>query len=112
MASKILNSKCIKPSKDFLNTKPKTVRCTQCSNHLTCTGSNENNCQSIKGDKDFICQYCSHYLRITCEKHVYDKQGGIFCDGYNLWTHRKFARVSKLEYKCLTKKSVKTWYIL
>ena len=59
---------------------------------------------------DFICQYCSRYSCITCDRHVYDKQDGIFCDDCNIWTHRRCARVSKLEYKCLTEKSVETWY--
>ena len=58
--------------------------------------------------KDFICQYSSHYSCITCEKHVYDKEGGIFCDGCNLWSHGWCARVSKLEHKCLTEKSAET----
>ena len=34
MASKLLNSKCIKCSKGFLNIKRKTVQCTLRSNHL------------------------------------------------------------------------------
>ena len=112
MASKTLNSKCIKCSKGFLNTKQKTVQCTLCSNHLhlKCIDLNKNAYQSFSGDKDFICQYCSHYPCITCQKHVYDKQDGFFCDGCNLWTHRWCTRVSKLEYKCLTEKSVETWY--
>lgn len=46
----------------------------------------------------------------TYEKHVYDKQGRIFCDGCNVWTHRWCARVSKLEYKCLTENYFETWY--
>ena len=112
MASKILNSKCIKCCKGFLNTKRKTVQCTPCSNnlHLKCTDLDKNTYQSFSGDKHFICQYCSHYSCITCEKQVYDKQHGIFCDGCNLWTHRWCARLSKLECKCLTEKSVETWY--
>ena len=111
MASKTLNSKCIKCSKGFLNTKQKTVQCTLSSNHLhlKCTDLKKNTYQSFSGDKDFICQYCSHYPCISYEKHVYDKLDGIFCDGCNLWTHRWCARVSKLEYKCLTEKSVETW---
>ena len=111
MASKIFNSKCIKCSKGFLKTKQKTVPCAQCSNHLhlKCTDLNKNTYQSFSGDGDFICQYCSHYLCITCEKHAYDKQDGIFCVGCNLWIRRWCARVSKLEYKCLTEKSVETW---
>lgn len=46
----------------------------------------------------------------TYEKHVYDKQGRIFCDGCNVWIHRWCARVSKLEYKCLTENYFETWY--
>ena len=78
MASKTLNSKCIKCSKGFLNTNGKTVQCTLCSNHLhlKCTDLNKNSYQSFSGDKDFICQYCSYYSCITCEKHVYYKQHG------------------------------------
>ena len=112
MASKILNSKYIKCSKGFLNTKRKTIQCNQCSNplHLEQKDLNKNNFKRFSGDKNFICQYCSHCSCITCEKHVYDKQDGIFCDDCNLWTHRWCARVSKLEYKCLTEKSVETWY--
>ena len=55
MASKILNLKCIKCSKGFLNTKQKTVQCAQYSNHLhlKCTDLNKNTYQSFSGDKDF-----------------------------------------------------------
>ena len=90
MASNILNSKCFKCSKGFLNTKQKTVQCTLCSNHLHLkrTDLNKNTYHSFSGDKDFIFQYCSHCSRITCEKHVHDKQDEIFCDACNLWTHR------------------------
>ena len=90
----------------------KTVQCTLCSNHLHLKFAdlNKNTYQSFSGDEDFTCQYCSHYSSITCEKHVYDKQDGTFCDGRNLSTHRWCDRVSKLEYKCLTEKSAGTWY--
>ena len=57
-----------------------------------------------------VCQYYSYYSCITCEKHVYDKLDRIFCDGCHLWTHRWCARVSKLEYKCLSENSAETWY--
>ena len=57
-----------------------------------------------------FCQYCSHYSCTTFEKHGYNKQYGFFCDGFNLWTHRWCARVSKLKYKCLTEKSVEPCY--
>ena len=112
MASKILNSKWINCSKGFQNTTQKKVQCTQCSNHLhlKCTGLNKNTYQSLSGYKDFICQYCSHYSCTTSDKHVYDKQGGTFCDGWNLWTRRWFTRASKFEYKYLTEKSVEPWY--
>ena len=62
MDFKILSSKCIKCSKGFLNTKQKTVQCAQYSNHLHLkyTDLNKNIYQSFSGDKDFICQYCSH----------------------------------------------------
>ena len=103
MSSKTLNSKCIKCSKGFLNTKWKTVWCTLSSNHLhlKCTDLNKNTYHNFSGDKDFICQYCSQYSGISCEKHVYDKKGGIFCDGCDLWTHRWRAGGSKLECKWL-----------
>ena len=80
MASKISKSNCIKCSVGVLNTKQKTVQCTQCSNHLHLKGTdlNKNTYQSFSGDKDFICQYCSHYSCITCEQHAYDKQDRIF----------------------------------
>ena len=55
-----------------------------------------------------LCQYYSHYSCITFEKHVYDKQDGIVCVCCNLWTHQWCARVSKLEYKFQTEKSVET----
>ena len=40
---------------------------------------------------------------------MYDNQDGSICDGCNIWTHRWCARVSKLEYICLTEKSVEAY---
>ena len=60
MASKILNSKCFKCSKGFLNTKQKTVQYAQCSNHLhlKCKDLSKNTYQSFSDEKKFIFQYC------------------------------------------------------
>ena len=84
----------------------------QCSNHLhlKCAGLNKSTYQSFSGNKDIICQYCSHYLCLTYEKHVYHKQDESFCHGRNPWTHRWCVMVNKLEYKCLTEKLVESWY--
>ena len=81
-------------SKGFPNIKQKTVQCSQYPNHshLKCTALVKYTYQRFSGRKDFLCQYCSHnsYIELThntYEKHVHDKQYGIFCDGCNLLTH-------------------------
>ena len=75
MVSKILNSKCIKCSKAFLNIKQKAIQYTLCANnlHLKCICLKKNTYQNFSGNKYCICQYFPHYSCIVFEKHVYDK---------------------------------------
>ena len=52
-------------------------------------------------ERRILCQYCSDFRCISCNKHVYDKQEGIFCDGCCFWIHRKCAKIKKNECKNL-----------
>ena len=104
MSSSNQSEKCLKCTKGFSSSRQKSLTCTSCSStlHLKCTLITNNDYSLYKsGEKDFVCQYCSDFRCISCNKHVYDKQEGIFCDGHYFWVHRKCAKMKKNEYKNL-----------
>ena len=47
---------------------------------------------------------------LACNKHVYDWQEGVLCDCCEQWIHRKYARLTKQEYKELETKEEEIWY--
>ena len=58
-----------------------------CLNSLPIKCSTVDNRQYLSyknGKKDFICQYCTDYSHLKCDKHVYDRQPGIICNICNL----------------------------
>ena len=74
MASKIFE-KCVKCTKPFLSMRQKTLKCSKCLNSLQikCSTVDNRQCLTYKnGKKDLICQYCTDYPCIKCDKHVYD----------------------------------------
>ena len=76
----------------------------KCLNSLPIKCSTVDNRQYLSyknGKKDFICQYCTDYSCLKCDKHVYDRQPGILCNICNLWVHRSCAGISKKEYEDL-----------
>ena len=62
---------------------------------------NRQNLSYKNGKKDFICEYCTDYSCLKCDKHVCDKQPGILCNIWNLWVHRSCAGIGKKEYEDL-----------
>ena len=41
---------------------------------------NRQNLSYKNGKKDFICEYCTDYSCLKCDKNVCDKQPGILCN--------------------------------
>ena len=77
------NEKCI-CTKGFLSERQLRLTCTQCSSllHLKCTGLTKQNYSAYKkGKKDYVCLFCLDYKCIIRDRHVYDRQEGVFCDG-------------------------------
>ena len=68
--------KCIKCTYN-IDTKQNKLQCKQCLFllHQKCTNiSNREYFKDFKtGKRGLICQYCSDYSCLTCDKHVYDK---------------------------------------
>ena len=82
MTSKF-SEKCIKCRNPFLSMKQKTPKCLKCLNslHNKCSTADKKQYLSYKnGKKDFICQYCTDYSCLKCDKHIYDRQPGILCN--------------------------------
>ena len=55
--------------------RQKTLKCLKCLNslHIKCSTVDNRQYLSYKnGKKDFICQYCTDYTCLKCDKHVYD----------------------------------------
>ena len=95
------SEKCLKCTKQFSSSRQKSLTCTTCfsSLHLKCTHIAKNDFTVYKkGEKNFVCQYCMDFRCMSCNKHVYDKQQGIYCDGCCVWIHRKCAKINKNEY--------------
>ena len=104
------NEKCI-CTKGFLSERQLRLTCTQCSSllHLKRTGLTKQNYTAYKkGKKDYVCLFCLDYKCIICDRYVYDRQGGVFCDGCQLWIHRKCANLTKTEYVDLKTHKMKT----
>ena len=81
--------------------KTKCLKCLK-SFHIKCSTLDKKQYLSYKnGKQDFICQYCTDYSWLKCDKHDYDKQPGILCNICNLWVHRSCAGISKKEYEDL-----------
>ena len=70
--------------------------------HIKCSTVDNREFLSYKnGKKDFICQYCTDYSCLKCDKHVYDRQPGILCNICNLWVYSSCAGIDKKEYEDL-----------
>ena len=114
MPNLLKQNKCIKCTRNFLSERQLQLSCMQCSSslHLKCTGlSKQSFSEYKKGKKDFVCLFCCDYKCIWCAQHVYDRQEGVFCDGCQLWIHRKCANLTKDEYKELaTCQNEDPWY--
>ena len=114
MPNLLKQDKCIKCTRKFLSERQLQLSCIQCSSslHLKCTGlSKQSFSEYKKGKKDFVCLFCRDYKCIRCAQHVYDRQEGVFCDGCQLWIHRKCANLTKDEYKELTtSQNEDPWY--
>ena len=100
MTSKV-SGKNVKYTKPFLSMRKK-LKCLKCMNslHIQCSIVDNRQYLSYKnGKKDFICQYCTDYSCLKCDKHVYDRQPGFLCNICNAWVHRSCAGISKKEYE-------------
>ena len=72
MTAKI-SEKCIKRTKPSLSIKHKTLKCLKCLNslHIYCSNVDKKQYLSYKnGKKDFICQQCTDYFCLRCDKHA------------------------------------------
>ena len=82
--------------------------------HIQCSTVDNRQYLSYKnGKKDFICQYCTDYSCLKCDKNVYDRdrQPGILCNICNLWVHRSCAGISKKKYEHLQNSGYdEPWY--
>ena len=75
MTSKV-SKKCIKCTKPFLRMRQKTMKCLKCLNslHIKCSTVDNRHFLSYKnGKKNFICQHCTDYSCLKCDKHVDDR---------------------------------------
>ena len=63
----------------------------------------------LKKGNRILCLFCRDYKCLLFDQHVYDRQG-VFCDGCQLWIHRKCATISTNEYKELTSQNKDPWY--
>ena len=64
-------------------------------------------------NKNYVCQYCTEYACLRCNKRVYDRQDDIYCDDCDFWIHRACAGLSRKEYENLQKyDSDEPWYCL
>ena len=58
----------------------------------------------------FVCQFCTDYSCLKCNKHVYYRQKGVLCTGCNLWIHQKCANLANNEYKEFQNEVNEVWY--
>ena len=91
-----------------------SLECFECHKmiHLKCSRlrANKDLAQFKKSKLQFVCQFCSNYTCLKCNKHAYYGQKGVLCSGCNLWVHQKCAGLTNLEYKVLGNNSEEPWY--
>ena len=111
MASRGLDKKCIKYTKKIASNSDKHIQCCRCSFFLHPRCSGLRHTDYVNKNKNYVCQCCTEYTCLRCNRHVYDKQDGIYCDGCNFCVHRTCANLSRKEYENLQKYgSDETWY--
>ena len=106
------NNKCLKCEKTAKSTG-NSLECSQCQNfiHLKCSHLTKIQFnQYKKGKMRFVCQFCTDYSCLKCNKHVYYRQKGVLCTGYNLWIHQKCANRTNNEYKEFQNEVNEAWY--
>ena len=92
-----VSEKCIKCTKLFFSVRQKTLKCLECLKplHIKCSTVDNRQYLSYKnGKKDFICQYCTDYSCLKCEKHVYHRKPRNLSNICNLWVHRSRVGIS------------------
>ena len=93
-----LDKTCIKCTKKIANNSDKHIQCCRCSFflHHRCLGLRYTD--YVNESKNFACQYCTEYTCFGCNRHVYDGQDDIYCDGCNFSINRTCAGLSRKEY--------------
>ena len=107
--SKINYIKCVK----LLKTTKDNLVCSKCENslHLKCSRPSPKEFSKYKkGKTKFICQFCTDYTCIKCDRHIEYGQKGVLCTGCNLWIHQKSAGITKAEYQNIGNNKEKPCY--
>ena len=95
------DNKCLKCDKTAKSTG-NSLECSQCQNFIQLKCSRLTKIQFNqykKGKMRFVCQFCTDYSCLKCNKHAYYRQKGVLCTGCNLWIHQKCANLTNNEYK-------------
>ena len=106
--SKINCIKCVK----LLKISKDNLVCSECENslHFKCSiPSPKEFSKYKKGKTKVICQICTGYTCIKCDRQVEYGQKGVLCTGCNLWIHQRYARIAKAEYQN-NGNNKETWY--
>ena len=103
---------CIKCGK-LLKTSNDKLVCSKCENtlNLKCSRlSPKEFSKHKKGKTKCICQFCTDYTCIKCDRHVEYDQKGVLCTGFcNLWIHKKFKGNTKADYQNIGSNKEEAW---